>query len=120
MYVIQASICVGIHWSEISCEPVVTSETVETVAPNYGMQGELVDVVCPTGVGEGDVVNVSTLDGRTFDVALPAGVHEGDTFQVELLPDASMPAGLRAVAASMEAARAIAAEFFGDLGATCI
>ena len=74
---------------------------------------DVVDVVCPAGVSEGDTIHVDTADGRSFDVVLPPGVAEGETFQVELSTDISMPAGLRAVAACMEEAREIAAAFFG-------
>ena len=77
---------------------------------------ELVDVVCPEGVAEGESAHVCFADGREFDVVLPAGVSAGDTFRVELQADASLPTGLRAIAATIQEAREIAASFFGDAG----
>ena len=44
-----------------------------------------VDVTCPPGVSEGDLISV-TVGQSTFEVALPPDVVEGDTFCVEL-PD---------------------------------
>ena len=43
----------------------------------------LVEVVCPEGVGEGDMIQVEHC-GQSFDVPLPAGVAAGCAFQVEL------------------------------------
>ena len=49
----------------------------------------LVEVVCPEGVGEGDIIQVEHC-GQSFDVPLPAGVAEGCAFQVEL-PEVELP-----------------------------
>lgn len=47
----------------------------------------LVDVTCPPGVSEGDLLSIARpSDGASFEVPLPGGVLEGDLFQVEL-PD---------------------------------
>ena len=48
----------------------------------------LVDVVCPDGVGEGDLISITHPDAPelSYDVAVPAEVRPGVTFQVEL-PD---------------------------------
>lgn len=78
---------------------------------------ELLEVVCPPGAREGELIHAETADGRPFDVVVPAGVHEGEAFQVELHADSSAPTGLKAIAAAIEEARAIAAQFFGDVGA---
>ena len=43
----------------------------------------LVDVACPFGVREGEIIQVEHC-GQSFDVPLPAGVSEGGVFQVEL------------------------------------
>ena len=50
----------------------------------------LVEVVCPEGVGEGDMIQVEHC-GQSFDVPLPAGVAAGCAFQVEL-PELIEPA----------------------------
>ena len=44
-----------------------------------------VDVVCPAGVFQGDLITVEHA-GQAFEVVVPAGVFEGDGFQVELEP----------------------------------
>ena len=49
--------------------------------------GRLMEVTCPPGVQEGDVIAVEA-DGTFFDVALPPGVGEGSVFQIEL-PDSA-------------------------------
>jgi len=49
----------------------------------------LVQVICPEGVGEGDIIQVEHC-GQSFDVPLPAGVAEGCAFQVEL-PEVELP-----------------------------
>ena len=86
-----------------------------------------VDVVCPAGVGEGDLISVEHA-GEAFDVAVPPGVSEGDAFTVELPEAPRMSAvappgklfdsddgygGLGAVAKELEEAHKIAAEFTG-------
>lgn len=45
-----------------------------------------VDVTCPPGVGEGDLISV-TVGDATFNVELPSGVCEGDVFAVTLPDD---------------------------------
>ncbi|KAL3901846.1 MAG: hypothetical protein SGPRY_012223, partial [Prymnesium sp.] len=77
---------------------------------------EVVDVTCPAGSVGGDVIEVSTADGRRFEVEVPAALTEGCVFQVELHHDDATPSGLRAVAAAMEDARAIAAQLYGGAG----
>ena len=46
----------------------------------------LVDVVCPDGVGEGDLISIQHPEApeSSYDVAIPTGVGPGVTFQVEL------------------------------------
>ena len=44
----------------------------------------LLDVECPSGVVEGELITVQAADGLSFEVALPPGVSPGDTFQVEI------------------------------------
>lgn len=66
--------------------------------------GHLMEVTCPPGVAEGDLISVEA-DGAFFDVALPAGVGEGEIFQIEL-PDPEPPEllpSLGVVAAHMSA-----------------
>ena len=47
----------------------------------------LVDVVCPEGVAEGDLISIQHPETtQCYDVAIPAGVGPGVSFQVEL-PD---------------------------------
>ena len=46
----------------------------------------VVDVTCPPGVSEGDVIAV-TVGASTFEVALPPNTFEGDVFNVELPAD---------------------------------
>lgn len=47
----------------------------------------LVEVTCPPGVAEGELLSVTRpSDGASFETALPGGVSEGDLFQVEI-PD---------------------------------
>ena len=48
----------------------------------------MLDVVCPAGIGEGEILQVEH-EGQAFDVPVPPGVHEGDTFQVEV-PEVSL------------------------------
>lgn len=47
------------------------------------MATTLLDVVCPEGTGEGQLINVEH-GGQSFDVTVPPGLSVGDTFQVEL------------------------------------
>ena len=47
------------------------------------MTSLLVEVVCPEGVGEGDVIQVQH-GGRSFDVTVPTSITEGRAFEVEL------------------------------------
>ena len=47
----------------------------------------LVDVICPEGVAEGDLISIQHPETtQCYDVAIPAGVGPGVSFQVEL-PD---------------------------------
>ena len=47
----------------------------------------LVDVVCPDGVAEGDLISILHPEtSESYDVAIPPGVGPGVSFQVEL-PD---------------------------------
>ena len=50
------------------------------------MTEHCVDVTCPPGVAEGDLISVS-FSGNSYDVAVPQGILEGDLFQV-FLPEA--------------------------------
>lgn len=44
----------------------------------------LLDVECPEGVGEGELITVQAADGLSFEVAVPPGIFPGDTFAVEI------------------------------------
>ena len=47
------------------------------------MATTLLDVVCPEGTGEGQLINVEH-GGQSFGVTVPKGLSVGGTFQVEL------------------------------------
>ena len=47
------------------------------------MPTTLLDVVCPEGAGEGQLVTVAH-GGQSFDVTVPPGLSAGDEFKVEV------------------------------------
>lgn len=47
----------------------------------------IVDMVCPDGVLEGQLIAVQSTDGATFEVVVPPGVAPGSTFQVVIPSD---------------------------------
>ena len=49
-----------------------------------------VDVTCPEGVSEGELLHVE-YEGVSFDVHVPPGVQSGSTFAVELETAATQP-----------------------------
>ena len=64
------------------------------------------EVTCPEGVGPGETVAFTTLDG-TFEVEVPPGVAAGDVFVANVAPEAAAEAAPEAAA---EAAADVAAE----------
>lgn len=42
------------------------------------------EIVCPAGVGEGDLIAVTDPAGGSFEVAIPPGISEGQAFLVEV------------------------------------
>ena len=76
------------------------------------MSTQPIEVTCPAGVHEGDMVTVCAPGSGSFEVAVPAGVAEGQTFLVEFAaPVAEAQAnrgygGLDAVAAELAEAQA--------------
>ena len=64
----------------------------------------LLDVTCPEGVAEGDIIAVEH-EGTSFEVPLPPGVEPGAVFQVTLPDESQAPSGLDAIAAGMAVTR---------------
>ena len=65
----------------LSLEPFHAEE--ETVG---AAQPQLLAVICPDGVQEGDMITITTASGEELTVAVPPGVAPGDEFEIEVVP----------------------------------
>lgn len=59
------------------------SEERDWRAARGALMPNTIDVVCPPGVGEGELISVN-FEGASFNVTVPPGIYENETFAVEL------------------------------------